>query len=57
MLSYRKMGINMVGLGVGRSLNDAVGIAHNLKYLNYQKTLAVSRLQDIPKRVINLLRF
>jgi von Willebrand factor type A domain len=57
VLSYRKMGINMVGLGVGRSLNDSVGIAHNLKYLNYQKTLAVSRLQDIPKRVINLLRF
>jgi hypothetical protein len=50
------MGINMVALGVGRNLNDSVGIAHNLKYLNYQKTLAVSRLQDIPKKVINLLR-
>ena len=56
VLSYRKMGINMVALGVGRSINDSVGIAHNLKYLNYQKTLAVSRLQDIPKKVINLLR-
>jgi von Willebrand factor type A domain len=55
VLSYRKMGINMVGLGVGRNLNDSVAIAHNLKYLNYQKTLAVSRLQDIPKKVINLL--
>src|ERR687885_656316 len=56
VLSYRKMGINMVGLGVGRNLNDSVAIAHNLKYLNYEKTLAVSRLQDIPKKVINLLR-
>jgi hypothetical protein len=56
VLSYRKMGINMVALGVGRNINDSVGIAHNLKYLNYQKTLAVSRLQDIPKKVINLLR-
>jgi hypothetical protein len=56
VLSYRKMGINMVGLGVGRTINDSVAIAHNLRYLNYQKTLAVSRLQDIPKKVINLLR-
>ena len=56
VLSYRKMGIKMVALGVGRNLNDSVGIAHNLKYLNYEKTLAVSRLQDMPKKVINLLR-
>src|ERR671931_1527069 len=56
VLSYRKMGINMVALGVGRTINDSVAIARNLRYLNYQKTLAVSRLQDIPKKVINLLR-
>jgi hypothetical protein len=56
VLSYKKMGINMVALGVGRNLRDSVAIAHNLKYLSYQKTLAVSRLQDIPKKVINLLR-
>jgi len=41
---------------VGRNLNDSVGITHNLKYLNYEKTVAVSRLQDMPKKVINLLR-
>ena len=46
----------MMALGVGRNLNDSVSIAHNLKYLNYEKTLAVSRLQDMPKKVINLLR-
>jgi hypothetical protein len=56
VLSYRKIGINMMALGVGRNLNDSVSIAHNLKYLNYEKTLAVSRLQDMPKKVINLLR-
>jgi hypothetical protein len=50
------MGIKMVALGVGRNLNDSVGITHNLKYLNYEKTVAVSRLQDMPKKVINLLR-
>jgi hypothetical protein len=56
VLLYRKMGIHMVSLGVGRNLNDSVGIGHNLVYLNYEKTLSVSRLQDIPKKVINLLR-
>lgn len=56
VLVYRKMGIRMVALGVGRTLNDAVIISHNLKYLDYEKSLAVSRLQDIPKKVINLIR-
>jgi hypothetical protein len=50
------MGVHMVAIGVGRNLNDAVGIGHNLKYLNYERTLAVSRLQDMPKKVIGLLK-
>ena len=54
--TYRKAGVKMVAIGVGRNLNDAVGIGHNLKYLNYERTLAVSRLQDMPKKVIGLLR-
>ena len=54
--SYRKSGVRMAAIGVGRNLNDAVGIGHNLKYLNYERTLAVSRLQDMPKKVIGLLR-
>lgn len=56
VLSYRKMGVRMVAIGVGRNVNDSVGIGHNLKYLNYEKAISVSRLQDIPKKVINLLR-
>jgi hypothetical protein len=56
VLGYRKMGVHMVAIGVGRNLNDAVGIGHNLKYLNYERTLAVSRLQDMPKKVIGLLK-
>ncbi|WP_337861622.1 vWA domain-containing protein [Nitrososphaera sp.] len=56
VLSYRKAGVKMVAIGVGRNLNDAVGIGHNLKYLNYERALAVSRLQDMPKKVIGLLR-
>jgi nitric oxide reductase activation protein len=57
VLSYRKAGTKMVAIGVGRNLNDAVGIGHNLKYLHYEKILAVSRLQDMPKKVIKLLRY
>jgi nitric oxide reductase activation protein len=56
VLLYRKMGIRMVSIGVGRNLSDSVSIGRNLIYLNYEKTMAVSRLQDIPKKVINLLR-
>ncbi|HVX02680.1 MAG TPA: VWA domain-containing protein [Nitrososphaera sp.] len=56
VLSYRKAGTKMVAIGVGRNLNDAVGIGQNLRYLNYEKTLSVSRLQDMPKKVIKLLR-
>jgi hypothetical protein len=56
VLSYRKMAIHMMAIGVGRNLNDSVGIGHNLKYLDYEKAISVSRLQDIPKKVIKLLR-
>ena len=56
VVSYRKMGIHMVALGLGRNLNDAISIGHNLKYLTYERSLAVSRLEDIPQKVIYLLR-
>jgi hypothetical protein len=46
----------MVAIGVGRNVNDAVGIGHNLKYLGYEKAISVSRLQDMPKKVIKLLQ-
>ncbi|HXV46868.1 MAG TPA: VWA domain-containing protein [Nitrososphaera sp.] len=54
--SYKKSGIKMLAIGVGRNVNDSVGIGHNLKYLNYEKAISVSRLQDMPKKVIKLLR-
>jgi hypothetical protein len=56
VLLYRKIGIHMVSLGVGRNVSDSISIGQNLVYLNYEKTLSVSKLQDIPKKVINLLR-
>ena len=55
--SYKRYGIRMIAIGLGLDINDAIGIGYNLKYLNYEKTLSLSkkRLQDLPKKVIGLL--
>jgi hypothetical protein len=55
VLTYRSFSIHMAALGLGKDLNDLINIGHNLKYLSYNKTLA-SRLEYIPKKVINLLK-
>ena len=55
VLIYRNLSIHMAALGLGKDLNDLINIGHNLKYLNYNKTLA-SRVEDIPKKVIKLLK-
>ena len=54
--SYKMMGIRMVGIGLGKNVNSAVNIGQNLKGLEFEKTLAVSRLQDIPRKVLSLLQ-
>ncbi|HEY7082159.1 MAG TPA: vWA domain-containing protein [Nitrososphaeraceae archaeon] len=56
VLSYKESGIHMVALGLGRNLQDSINVGQNLRYLNYEKSLAASRLEDIPQKVINLLR-
>jgi Mg-chelatase subunit ChlD len=53
--SLKGLGINMVALGLGPNTVRATAIANNLKYLGYDKTMAVSRLKDIPNKVISLL--
>ena len=45
----------LVALGLGPNTVRATTIANNLKHLGYDKTMAVSRLKDIPNKVINLL--
>ena len=52
---FKGLGINMVALGLGPNTVRAITIAHNLKHLGYEKTMAVSRLKDIPSKVINIL--
>ncbi len=53
--SLKGLGINMVALGLGPNTIRATTIANNLKHLGYEKTMAVSRLNDIPSKVINIL--
>ena len=44
----------MVALGLGPNTIRATVIANNLKHLGYEKTMAVSRLNDIPNKVISV---
>jgi hypothetical protein len=54
--NYKMMGIHMVAIGLGKSISTAVNIGQNLKGLDFERTLALSRLQDIPRRVLSLLK-
>ena len=45
----------MIALGLGPNTDRAISIANNLRHLGYEKTMAVSRLKDIPSKVINIL--
>ena len=53
--SLKTLGIRMVALGLGQNTVRATTIANNLRYLGYEKTLAVSRLNDIPNKVLSML--
>jgi len=53
--SFKSLGIKMVAIGVGRDIRNATIIATNLKYLGFERTLGVSRLKDIPNKVLNVL--
>jgi Mg-chelatase subunit ChlD len=52
---FKSIGIRMVAIGVGRDTRNATIIATNLKYLGFERTLGVSRLRDIPNKVLNVL--
>ena len=53
--SVRSRGIRMVALGLGPGTSRATTIASNLKGLGYERTLATSRLRDIPRKVLGIL--
>ncbi len=49
------LGIGMVALGLGPNTMRSTLIAANLGHLGYERSLAVSRLKDIPSKVIGIL--
>lgn len=53
--TFKQLGIKMIAIGLGPNTVRATTIATNLKHLGYEKTLAVSRLKDIPTKVIRIL--
>ena len=53
--TLKGLGIKMAAIGLGPNTIRATTIAFNLKHLGYEKTLAVSRLNDIPGKVIGIL--
>ena len=53
--SIKSLGIKMISLGFGPNTIRATTIANNLNHLGFERTLATSRLIDIPSKVIGLL--
>ena len=54
--AIKSLGVSTVALGLGPNTMRATTIAGNLKRLGYEKTVAVSRLKDIPSKVMNVLQ-
>ena len=53
--SVKALGVKMVAVGIGPNTVRATIIASNLKHLGFERTLATSRLSEIPNKVINIL--
>lgn len=53
--SLKSLGIKMIALGLGPNTIRASIIASNLRSLGYERTVAASRLTDIPNKVIGIL--
>jgi hypothetical protein len=53
--SLKRLGIFMIAMGLGPNMIRATTIANNLRHLGYEKTIAVSKLHDIPSKVIRIL--
>lgn len=51
----RSLGIGMTAIGLGPDIIRSTTIADNLRRLGYERTLAASRLEDIPSRVLGVL--
>lgn len=52
---FRSMNIKMISFGISNNTSRALSITQNLKYLGYDRCVAVSRINDMPKKVFMLL--
>ncbi len=56
VLKLRQDGVNMVSVGIGRNITEAVRIAKKLKNLSYNRSVTISDLHEMPKKVLYLLQ-
>ncbi len=52
---FKGMNIKMISFGISNNTARALSITQNLKYLGYDRCVAISRIQDMPKKVLMLL--
>jgi hypothetical protein len=52
---FKGMNIKMISFGISNNTARALSITQNLKYLGYDRCVAVSRINDMPKKVFMLL--
>ncbi len=51
----KRLGIKMISFGISNDLNRAIVIANNLKKLGYDKSISISNINELPKKVMMLL--
>ncbi|MFQ5940306.1 MAG: VWA domain-containing protein [Nitrososphaerales archaeon] len=52
---FKMEDINMVSIGIGKDILEAVNIAKKLKSLGYNRSIAISNLNEMPKKILHLL--
>lgn len=52
---FKTEDVNMVSIGIGKDIRDAVSIAKKLKSLGYNRSIAISNLIEMPKKILHLL--
>ncbi len=53
--NIKRMGIKMISFGIGSDASRAISIAMNLKRLGYDKSISISNIHELPKKVLELL--
>jgi hypothetical protein len=56
IVRFRRNNVNMVSVGIGNNITEAVSIAKKLENLDYDRSVAVSDLREMPKKILYLLQ-